>query len=87
MVEIRITSLKSDYSWNSGVRRDGAGDAGVNMVISGSQPNIQIRNRRSVISNKHNCHLYNSQHNPRYSRKYLPEIFQAKQKYFMLNQR
>ena len=34
---------------------------GVNMIISGSLPNIQIRSgHRSVISNKPNCHLNNN---------------------------
>ena len=34
---------------------------GVNMIISGSLPNIQIRSgHRSVISNKPNCHRHNN---------------------------
>ena len=54
---------------------------GVNMIISGSLPNIQIRYNRSVISNKHNCHPLQALNIPT-SRKYTfilsPKVAQDK---------
>ena len=44
--------------WQYDSEISGAGiPSGVNMIISGSMPTILIRYNRSVISNKHNCHL------------------------------